>query len=100
MSRLSFRKSSNALLLPVGAVQSRNGKTVVLQRSSRKPGEVRYKTVQTGMQDESNIEILEGLSDSSVVLLPDTSFVLPGKKGGIKSLYAAAQQDTIMKPHA
>jgi membrane fusion protein, macrolide-specific efflux system len=80
--KIIVQEKQHALLLPVGAVQSRNGKTVVLQRSSRKPGEVRYKTVQTGMQDESKIEILDGLSDSSVVLLPDSSFVLPGKKGG------------------
>lgn len=80
--RIIVQEKSNALLLPLGAVQSRNGKTVVLQRSRRKEGEVRYKAVQTGMQDESKIEILDGLSDSSVVLLPDTSFVLPGKKGG------------------
>jgi len=38
--------------------------------------------VQTGLQDERHIEILEGLKDNAVVLLPDTSFVLPGKKGG------------------
>ncbi|NTV05928.1 MAG: HlyD family efflux transporter periplasmic adaptor subunit [Chlorobiaceae bacterium] len=80
--KIIVQEKQYALLLPVGAVQSRNGKTVVLQRSRRKPGEVRYKAVQTGMQDESKIEILEGLSDSSVVLLPDSSFVLPGKKGG------------------
>ncbi len=76
------QQKSNALLLPVAAVQSRNGKMVVLQRRRDKPEEVRYKSVQTGLQDDAHIEILEGLTDSSVVLLPDTSFVLPGKKGG------------------
>ncbi len=75
-------EKSNALLLPVAAVQSRNGKTVVLQRRRSKPDEVRYQSVQTGLQDEAHIEILAGLTDSAVVLLPDTSFVLPGKKGG------------------
>ena len=76
------QEKQNALLLPVAAVQSRNGKTVVLQRRRSKPDEVRYQTVQTGLQDDAHIEILDGLSDSAVVLLPDTSFVLPGKKGG------------------
>ena len=80
--RIIVQEKINALLLPIAAVQSRNGKTVVLQRNSSKPEETLYKTVQTGMQDESRIEILDGLSDNSVVLLPDSSFVLPGKKGG------------------
>ena len=71
-----------SLLLPVAAVQSRDGKTVVLQRRRSKLDEVRYQSVQTGLQDEAHIEILAGLSDSAVVLLADTSFVLPGKKGG------------------
>ncbi len=76
------QEKPNALLLPVAAVQSRDGKTVVLQRRRSKPDEVRYQSVQTGLQDEAHIEILAGLSDSAVVLLADTSFVLPGKKGG------------------
>ncbi len=80
--KVIVQEKNNALLLPVAAVQSRNGKTVVLQRSGSKPEDVRYTAVQTGMQDESHIEILDGLSDNSVVLLPDTSFALPGKSGG------------------
>ena len=80
--KIIVQEKQGALLLPIGAVQSRNGKMVVLQRNGRNPEEMRYKAVQTGMQDESNVEILEGLSDNSVVLLADTSFVLPGKKGG------------------
>ncbi len=75
-------EKNNALLLPAAAVQSRNGKTVVLQHRRSKPDEVRFKSVKTGLQDEAHIEILEGLTDNDVVLLPDTSFVLPGKKGG------------------
>ncbi len=75
-------EKQNALLLPVAAVQSKNGKTVVLQRRRSKPEEVRFHSVQTGLQDDAHIEILEGLTESAVVLLPDTSFVLPGKKGG------------------
>ena len=80
--KIIVQEKINALLLPVAAVQSRNGKTVVLQRNGSNPEATLYKTVQTGMQDESRIEILDGLSDNSVVLLPDSSFVLPGKKGG------------------
>ena len=80
--KIIVQEKINALLLPVATVQSRNGKRVVLHRNGSKPEETLYKTVQTGMQDESRIEILDGLSDNSVVLLADTSFVLPGKKGG------------------
>ncbi len=75
-------EKQGALLLPLGAVQSRNGKTVVLQKKGDKEKGVRYKAVRTGLQDGRNIEILDGLSDSAIVLLPDTSYVLPGKKGG------------------
>ncbi len=77
------QEKNNALLLPVAAVQSRNGKMVVIQRrKGGKQDDVRYKTVQTGLQDERHVEILDGLTDNALVLLPDTSFVLPGKKGG------------------
>jgi len=76
------QEKQGALLLPIGAVQSRNGKTVVLQKKGGIEKGVRYRAVRTGLQDGRNIEILEGLSDSEVVLLPDTTFVLPGKNGG------------------
>jgi macrolide-specific efflux system membrane fusion protein len=80
--RIIVQEKNNVLLLPIGAVQSRNGKMVVLQRNGSNPQATRFKAVQTGMQDDDHIEILEGLSDNSLVLLPDTSFVLPGKKKG------------------
>ena len=77
------QEQQNALLVPVAAVQTRRGKTVVLQRrGGGKQDDVRYQAVQTGLQDELHIEILDGLTDNALVLLPDTSFVLPGKKGG------------------
>jgi membrane fusion protein, macrolide-specific efflux system len=75
-------EKQNALLLPVNAVQSRNGGTVVMQKSGDAQKGISYKPVRTGMQDSRNIEILDGLTDNSVVLLADTTFVLPGKKGG------------------
>lgn len=71
----------NALLLPVAAVQNRNGKTVVAQKGSDRKTTI-YRTVKTGLQDDRHIEILTGLTDSFVVLFPDTSFVLPAKSGG------------------
>ncbi len=76
------QEKQGALLVPLGAVESHNGKTVVLQKKGGTERGVRYTSVTTGLQDDRHVEILEGLSDSAVVLLPDTSFVLPGKKGG------------------
>ena len=80
--RIIVEEKNNALLLPIRAVQSKNGKSVVLQKSGETGSAQRYRPVQIGLQDDRNIEILEGLSDNSVVLLPDTSFVLPKNNGG------------------
>ncbi|MEI8032124.1 MAG: efflux RND transporter periplasmic adaptor subunit [Chlorobiaceae bacterium] len=80
--RIVVQEKKDALLLPVAAVQSRNGKTVVLEKDGASKKGYRYRPVQIGMQDERNIEILQGLSDSTVVLLADTAFVLPKNNGG------------------
>ncbi len=70
------------LLLPIVALQNRNGKMVVMQKKRDAGQGVRYRVVKTGLQDEQHVEILEGLQDNAVVLLPDTTFVLPKKNGG------------------
>jgi macrolide-specific efflux system membrane fusion protein len=80
--RIIVQEKKDALLLPLRAVQSRNGSTVVLQKSDGSDPLRRYRKVKTGMQDENSIEIVSGLTDSSVVLLPDTTFVLPKNSGG------------------
>jgi len=80
--KIIVREKNDALLLPVGAVLTKNGKSVVLQKSSSTKQPINYKPVQIGLQDESKVEILDGLSDSSLVLLPDTSFVLPKNSSG------------------
>ena len=80
--KIIVQEKSGALLLPVSAVQNRNGKTVVLQKNGSTQEALRYSPVHIGLQDESNIEIVTGLTDSSVVLLPDTSFVLPKNSTG------------------
>jgi macrolide-specific efflux system membrane fusion protein len=77
-----MQEKKGALLLPLSAVQSRNGKTVVLQKKGSTQAAMFYSPVNIGLQDESNIEIVTGLTDSSVVLLPDTSFVLPKNSTG------------------
>ncbi len=80
--RIIVQEKNDALLLPVGAVQSKNGKSVVLQKGDGTGSTHRYISVQTGLQDDRNIEIIDGITDNSVVLLPDTSFVLPKNNGG------------------
>jgi macrolide-specific efflux system membrane fusion protein len=80
--RIIVQEKKDALLLPLRAVQSRKGRSVVLQRGREKDQKPLYNPVKTGMQDENNIEIVSGLTDSSVVLLPDTTFVLPKNSGG------------------
>ena len=80
--RIIVQQKSAVLLLPLKAVQSRHGRTGVLQKREEGGKRPRFHPVKTGLQDEGNIEILEGLNDSSVVLLPDSSFVLPKENGG------------------
>jgi hypothetical protein len=38
--------------------------------------------VQTGLKDEKNIEIVQGLSSGDVVVVKDSTFVLPKGSGG------------------
>ena len=80
--KIIVQEKNGALLLPISAVQNRNGKTFVRQKSADTDKGRRYKKVETGLQDGSNIEILSGLTDNSVVLIPDTTFVLPKNKAG------------------
>ena len=75
-------EKNGTLLLPISAVLNKNGKSLVLQKNGTTQQTIRYSPVQIGLQDESNIEIVKGLTDSSVVLLPDTSFVMPKNSTG------------------
>ena len=80
--KIIVQEKNGTLLLPISAVLNKNGKSVVLQKNGTTQQTIRYSPVQIGLQDESNIEIVKGLTDSSVVLLPDTSFVLPKNSTG------------------
>ncbi|NTW57193.1 MAG: HlyD family efflux transporter periplasmic adaptor subunit [Chlorobiaceae bacterium] len=72
----------DALLLPSGALQNRAGVSAVMLKNASSDRKPVYRTVRTGLQDGQNTEILEGLEQNAVVLMPDTTFVLPTKKGG------------------
>jgi macrolide-specific efflux system membrane fusion protein len=94
--KIIVQEKSGALLLPVSAVQNRNGKTYVRQKSDDAEKGKRYQQVETGLQDGTNIEILDGLTDNSLVLMPDTSFVLPKNKAGANPF--SPQQQRRPKP--
>jgi membrane fusion protein, macrolide-specific efflux system len=79
---IMVEEKQNALLLPSGAVQSRNGGSGVLLKNTVPGKPPIYRQVSTGMQDDRNIEITGGIADNEVVMMPDTSFVLPSKNGG------------------
>jgi len=75
------REKDNVLLLPISAVRSRNGRSFVSVRSTSQDS-VRRMPVQTGLKDEKNVEIVQGLSSGDVVVVKDSTFVLPKGSGG------------------
>jgi len=85
----------HALLLPITALQNRDGNMVVMQKKRDAGQGVRYSIVKTGLQDERHVEILDGLQDNAIVLLPDTTFVLPKKNTGANPF---VPQRSRMKP--
>ena len=73
------QEKTGVLLLPLEAVQNKNGRAVVLVKDPES-GESRPVTVRTGIKDEENIEIVSGISSSDTVIMPDQSFSLPAVK--------------------
>ncbi|NTU57693.1 MAG: HlyD family efflux transporter periplasmic adaptor subunit [Chlorobiaceae bacterium] len=71
-----INEKQNVLLLPISAVKGRNGSSFVSVRGGS-PDSVRKVAVQTGMKDERNVEIVQGLSTSDVVVVKDSTFVMP-----------------------
>ncbi|NQU45858.1 MAG: efflux RND transporter periplasmic adaptor subunit [Chlorobium sp.] len=76
---ISVRERPHALLLPRSAVNVSGKRSSVLLEEPGVAGG-RDIAVSTGISDDVNIEILSGISDSSRVLMPDASFVLPAEK--------------------
>ncbi|NTW52653.1 MAG: HlyD family efflux transporter periplasmic adaptor subunit [Chlorobiaceae bacterium] len=75
------REKENVLMLPIAAVRARNGRSFVSFRASAQDS-IRRMPVQTGLKDEKNIEILQGLQSGDVVVVKDSTFVLPKGSGG------------------
>lgn len=75
------KEKDNVLVLPLAAVRTRNGRTFVSLRGAT-PDSVRRVPVQTGLRDEKSVEIVGGLGNGDVVVVRDSTFVLPKGKGG------------------
>ncbi|HWR01617.1 MAG TPA: efflux RND transporter periplasmic adaptor subunit [Chlorobaculum sp.] len=75
------REKENVLLLPIAAVRGRNGRSFVSVRGAS-PDSIRKLPVVTGLKDEKNVEILKGLSSGEVVVVKDSTFVMPKGSGG------------------
>jgi len=75
------KEKDNVLLLPIAAVRTRNGRSFVSKRGASQDS-LRRVPVQTGLKDEKSIEIVQGLSAGDVVVVRDSTFVLPKGSGG------------------
>lgn len=75
-------EKKDVLLLPSGAVNTNNGRSMVWLKNVEPEGGMIPRTVRTGIRDDSNIEIIDGIKEGSVVLLRDAAFSLPEKRGG------------------
>lgn len=75
------KEKDNVLLLPQAAVRSRSGRTFVSVRGAS-PDSVKRVPVHTGLRDDRNVEIVDGLSAGDVVVVRDSTFVLPKGKSG------------------
>ncbi|NTW74845.1 MAG: HlyD family efflux transporter periplasmic adaptor subunit, partial [Chlorobiaceae bacterium] len=68
-------------ILPLTAVNTRGERSYVNVRRASSDS-VRKVAVDTGLKDESNVEIVRGLSVGDAVVVKDTTFVLPKNNGG------------------
>ena len=73
------QEKTGVLLLPLEAVQNKSGRAVVLVKDPES-GEPQPVTVQAGIKDDVNIEIISGVSSADTVILPGQSFSLPAVK--------------------
>ncbi|RXK82750.1 HlyD family efflux transporter periplasmic adaptor subunit [Chlorobaculum sp. 24CR] len=86
------KEKENVLTLPLAAVRSQNGRSVVLMRAAA-PDSVRRVPVRLGLQDDSNVEIESGLSASDVVVVQSKAFVLPKDDGGSNPFLPSPPRD-------
>jgi macrolide-specific efflux system membrane fusion protein len=76
--RIIEKKKSDILILPVDAIRMDNQKTFVVVKGSEKKTEER--TITTGITDDTNIEIVSGLSENDRVIVSMKKYTPAEKK--------------------
>jgi multidrug efflux pump subunit AcrA (membrane-fusion protein) len=64
---ISLKEVTNALTIPIDAIHQDNDKTYVLVKESNNQNLVK-KYVKTGIETDTTIEILEGLSENDQIV--------------------------------
>ncbi len=73
-AEIILEKKDNALNIPIGTVQQRNGKSYVKIIDGRTVKEIE---VQTGMETETTIEIKSGLTENQMVITGEKKYTSP-----------------------
>jgi multidrug efflux pump subunit AcrA (membrane-fusion protein) len=68
-----IKENKNALFVPASGVKQKNGKNVVLVPGPG--GKPEEKVVSLGIQDGTNDEILSGLQDGDLIIIPGNHYV-------------------------
>ncbi|MGP2502983.1 efflux RND transporter periplasmic adaptor subunit [Pantoea ananatis] len=66
---LQVARDSNALLIPIQALQSIDGSEGLVQVLNNK-GKVEKRKIKTGIKDETNIQVVKGLNEAERVIIP------------------------------
>lgn len=62
----------NVLTLPLNAVKKKNGRSYVFVEEN---GEVAAKPVQTGLENNSSVEVVSGIAEGALVVIPNAKIV-------------------------
>jgi macrolide-specific efflux system membrane fusion protein len=75
-ANISFivRKKDKALLIPAGAVRVKDGDKQVLVPSADPNGRPQWQDVKTGIENDTSVEIVEGLSPGDTVLIRQAKY--------------------------
>jgi RND family efflux transporter MFP subunit len=84
---LTTEQHKHALTLPVEAVSRQKSSSVFLVN---KNGEIEERTVTTGMETPSEVEIVSGLNEGDIVMIGSRAQVKVGQKVSPKLLVASA----------
>ena len=90
------KEKDRVLTLPHATVKMQNGQSFVLKKVAGKDS-LKTVPVQVGLQDDSSVEIVSGLSASDVVLVENKSFELPKDNGGSNPFMPQRKRDNQKK---